>query len=60
MARGLRYKDIGDQLYISPKTVEHHVARIRQRLGAENRADMLSILQAELADAPLPPADGEA
>ena len=30
---GLTYKQIGEQLFISAKTVEHHVARMRQRLG---------------------------
>ena len=45
---GLRYKEIGAELYISPKTVEHHVARIRQRIGVDNRADMLAVLRAEL------------
>ena len=30
---GMPYRDIGSQLFISAKTVEHHVARIRRRLG---------------------------
>ncbi len=42
---GLTYKEIGGELYISPKTVEHHVARIRQRLGAETRAEFLAALR---------------
>jgi DNA-binding NarL/FixJ family response regulator len=42
---GLTYKEIGAQLYISPKTVEHHVAKIRQKLGASTRAEMLSALR---------------
>ncbi len=46
---GLPYRDIGDQLFISAKTVEHHVARIRRRLGAESRSEMLSMLRAILA-----------
>lgn len=45
---GLTYKEIGGQLYISPKTVEHHVAKIRQKLGAGTRAEMLAALRAEL------------
>jgi DNA-binding CsgD family transcriptional regulator len=44
--RGMPYKAIGEQLAISPKTVEHHVARIRRRLGAESRSEMLSMLRA--------------
>lgn len=40
------YREIGQQLFISPKTVEHHVARIKQRLGATSRADLLARLRA--------------
>lgn len=46
VAAGLTYKEIGAQLYISPKTVEHHVASIRQKLGAGTRAEMLAALRA--------------
>jgi DNA-binding CsgD family transcriptional regulator len=45
---GLPYRDIGAQLFISAKTVEHHVARIRRRLGAGSRSEMLSMLRAML------------
>jgi DNA-binding NarL/FixJ family response regulator len=45
---GLTYKEIGGQLYISPKTVEHHVAKIRQKLGATTRAEMLAALRSQL------------
>jgi DNA-binding CsgD family transcriptional regulator len=46
---GLTHKEIGAQLYISPKTVEHHVAKVRQKLGASTRAEMLAALRAQLA-----------
>jgi DNA-binding CsgD family transcriptional regulator len=46
---GMPYRDIGGQLFISAKTVEHHVARIRRRLGAESRSEMLSMLRAMLS-----------
>ena len=42
---GLTHKEVGARLYISAKTVEHHVARIRQKLGASTRAEMLSGLK---------------
>jgi len=45
---GMPYRDIGAQLFISAKTVEHHVARIRRRLGADSRSEMLSMLRAML------------
>jgi DNA-binding CsgD family transcriptional regulator len=46
---GMPYRDIGGQLFISAKTVEHHVARIRRRLGADSRSEMLSMLRTMLA-----------
>lgn len=45
---GLTYKEIGAKLYISPKTVEQHVARIRQKLPATNRAELIAALRAAL------------
>ncbi|HEX2073079.1 MAG TPA: helix-turn-helix transcriptional regulator [Geodermatophilus sp.] len=47
---GQTYREIGGRLYISAKTVEHHVSRMRQRLGAGNRSDLLARLRAELAE----------
>jgi len=48
LLQGMPYRDIGSQLFISAKTVEHHVARIRRRLGAESRSELLSMLRATL------------
>lgn len=45
VAEGRAYKEIGGQLFISAKTVEHHVARIKQRLGAGSRAELLSLIR---------------
>ncbi|MDV6014648.1 helix-turn-helix transcriptional regulator [Haloechinothrix sp. LS1_15] len=41
---GMTYKQVGARLFISAKTVEHHVARMRQRLGCTSRAELLSQL----------------
>jgi DNA-binding CsgD family transcriptional regulator len=49
---GMPYRDIGAQLFISAKTVEHHVARIRRRIGADSRSEMLSMLRAMMASSP--------
>jgi DNA-binding CsgD family transcriptional regulator len=45
---GLTYKEIGAQLFISAKTVEHHMARIRRRLGATSRRELFGQLQVML------------
>lgn len=42
---GLTYREVGAALFISPKTVEHHIARIRQRLGSASRRDLLARLR---------------
>jgi DNA-binding CsgD family transcriptional regulator len=42
---GLTYKQVGDRLFISAKTVEHHMARIRQRLGCTSRSELLGQLR---------------
>ncbi|WP_024875523.1 helix-turn-helix transcriptional regulator [Saccharomonospora piscinae] len=42
---GMTYRQVGDRLFISAKTVEHHMARMRQRLGATSRADLLAQLR---------------
>jgi DNA-binding CsgD family transcriptional regulator len=56
LVAGLTHKEIGAQLFISAKTVEHHAARIRQRLGAATRAELLAVL-ADAEAAAEPPAD---
>lgn len=45
VAEGRTHKEVGAQLYISPKTVEHHVAKIRQKLGATSRAELLATIR---------------
>jgi DNA-binding CsgD family transcriptional regulator len=42
---GHTHKEIGCQLYLAAKTVEHNVARMRQRLGALNRAEFHAALR---------------
>ncbi|MFI6102360.1 LuxR C-terminal-related transcriptional regulator [Lentzea sp. NPDC051213] len=42
---GMTYKQVGDRLFISAKTVEHHMARMRQRLGSTSRSDLLAQLR---------------
>lgn len=50
VVEGRTYREIGVQLYLSPKTVEHHVARIRTKLGANSRAELLAALRNVLTD----------
>lgn len=47
---GHTYREIGARLFISAKTVEHHVARIRRRLGADSRSELLAMLRVAHGD----------
>ncbi|HLU33017.1 MAG TPA: helix-turn-helix transcriptional regulator [Natronosporangium sp.] len=47
---GRTYREIGAQLYLSPKTVEHHVARVRTKLGATSRAELVAALRRIFGD----------
>lgn len=52
---GRTHREIGAQLYLSPKTVEHHVARIRTKLGASTRAEFVAALRGLLGGGISPP-----
>jgi DNA-binding CsgD family transcriptional regulator len=51
---GLTHKQIGARLFISAKTVEHHVARMRNRLGADGRNELFGMLRNLIGDTPQP------
>lgn len=55
LLEGKTYREIGEAIYISPRTAEHHVARMRRRLGAENRSDLLVRLRLALGEGSPPP-----
>ena len=42
LGAGLRNQDIADQLVVSPRTVDHHVAAILRKLGVGNRLDAIA------------------
>jgi FixJ family two-component response regulator len=53
--QGKTYAEIGSSIFISPRTAEHHIARIRRRLGATTRSDLigkLRVVMEELEDTP--------
>ena len=47
IARGLSNKEAGRILGISPRTVEVHRARVMEKLGARNTADLMRIVLSE-------------
>lgn len=47
---GLTHKQIGERLFISAKTVEHHMSRIRQRLGVVNRNELFGRLRSVIEE----------
>jgi len=46
---GMTYRQVGESLYLSAKTVEHHMARIKRRTGAASRSELLERLAVSLA-----------
>ncbi|MHA7264201.1 LuxR C-terminal-related transcriptional regulator [Arthrobacter sp. TMN-37] len=48
---GRTYREIGQAIFISPRTAEHHIARIRRRLGVTTRAELLDRLRIALVRA---------
>jgi DNA-binding CsgD family transcriptional regulator len=42
---GKTYAEIGSAIFISPRTAEHHIARIRRRLGVTTRSELLARLR---------------
>jgi DNA-binding CsgD family transcriptional regulator len=49
---GRTYAEIGTAIFISPRTAEHHIARIRRRLGVTTRSELLARLRVELEEDP--------
>lgn len=47
---GKTYAEIGNVIFISPRTAEHHIARIRRRLGVTTRSELLARLRLVLDD----------
>ncbi|MQA14545.1 MAG: hypothetical protein GEV09_10345 [Pseudonocardiaceae bacterium] len=51
---GLTYRQLGERLFISAKTVEHHVARMRQRFGSTSRGELFAQLRTLIGDPRVP------
>jgi FixJ family two-component response regulator len=64
MTRGLSHREIGQQLGISPRTVEAHKARLMRKLGVANLAELIRLAgdtePAAVAGAPGPAAPAAA
>ncbi|WP_379629678.1 helix-turn-helix transcriptional regulator [Pseudonocardia sp. GCM10023141] len=45
---GFTHREIGARLYLSPKTVEQHVGRMRRKVLAGNRAELMAALRVRL------------
>jgi DNA-binding CsgD family transcriptional regulator len=50
VVQGKTYAEIGETIFISPRTAEHHIASIRRRLGATSRSDLIAKLRVALAN----------
>ena len=41
--QGLTNREIGERLFISAKTAEHHVGRVLTKLGVKSRAEAAAV-----------------
>ncbi|HWI51751.1 MAG TPA: tetratricopeptide repeat protein [Symbiobacteriaceae bacterium] len=42
LVQGLSSRELGERLFLSPRTVEKHLERLRQRLGVPNKARLIA------------------
>jgi DNA-binding CsgD family transcriptional regulator len=54
LSEGLRNSLIARRLFVAPKTVEHHVSAILDKLGVSSRAEAVALLRKQAARAPAP------
>lgn len=48
LSHGLSEKEIGEKLYISPKTVKNHLNNIRRKLGIQKNIEIIAYYIANL------------
>ena len=51
VADGLTNREVAAALFLSPKTIEHHLSIIYRKLGLRSRAQLAALLAAERAAA---------
>jgi DNA-binding CsgD family transcriptional regulator len=54
LGEGLPNSEIAGRLYLSPRTVERHVANLSVKVGAERRSELVAFAARSLADRPTP------
>lgn len=51
LAEGAPNKDIASRLYLSPRTVERHVANLSVKTGADRRSELVALAAKTLRNA---------
>ena len=52
LGEGLSNKDIGARLYLSPRTVERHVASLSAKVGVARRSELVAFAARAIAQTP--------
>jgi DNA-binding NarL/FixJ family response regulator len=48
VAQGLTNREVGSALFLSPKTIEHHLSAIYRKLGLRSRTQLAALLSEEV------------
>ena len=49
VSQGLSYKEVGDRIYLSPRTVKYHMAEVTRKLHVRNRAQVIALVGGMIA-----------
>lgn len=54
VARGLNFREIGEETGISPRTVQKHIINLLKKMGARNKTHMVAMALAQNLVSPPP------
>ena len=53
LSKGYTYKKIAEIMHVSPRTIEWRIQRIKQKIGAKNKVEIINYLNAQTSQGSL-------